>query len=149
MSISVNKLELKARDKTEVVIFLEDEEKGFVKERLSVYHKLLFNDELVKELLTAEREESADLPLATRHLLLIDAQCMETTDDEGKWARWTPETLEALGVPLQTEIHRQVFAPLLEVLRRVRSFPSAAMPAGEMPAPSDIVMDESEEVLQL
>jgi hypothetical protein len=149
MSISVNKLELKARDKTEVVIFLEDEEKGFVEERLSVYHKLLFNDELVKELLAAEREEDVELPLATRHLLLIDAQCMETTDETGKWARWTPETLAALGVPLQTEIHRQIFVPLLEVLRRVRLAPAVEIPAAEAPAPSDIMADESEEVLQL
>jgi nicotinamide mononucleotide adenylyltransferase len=144
MTISINRLELKARDKTDILIILEDEEKGYVEETLPVYHRLLFNDELVKELLVAERAEGAELPLVTRHLLLIDAQCMKTTDEEGKWARWTPETLAALGVPLQTEIHQQVFAPLLEVLRKVRPVAPA-----KMPAPSDIVEQESEEVLQL
>ncbi len=156
MPIDISKFELKARAKTEVTLNLQDEEKGYTEEKLTVYHKLLFDDGLINELLLEEKVTDVELPLVTRHLLLIDAQCMGTTDAEGKWAKWTPATLKIMGEPVQTEIHTQIFAPLLDVLRRSRPVPSVprdvvAFPVDE-PKPSaagDESAEEREEVLPL
>jgi hypothetical protein len=125
-------------EKTDVVIAFEDAERGFVEEKITVFHKPLWDVLTLQEIYAMEQDGITEPPPITRQLLFIGAQSPNTKKD-GVWQKWTAETLKEFGLPFQRTIKRQVINPVFQSLAAFG--PTAAEEKQREPETEEAVID--------